>query len=295
MTMKIGSAPAAWGVSFADDPKQTPWKRYLDEVAAAGYEWTELGPPGYLPTNLDVLGNELHKRNLKLASGFVMPVIEDRDGWPEIQEGVLVVGELLAGLGAEHLVLIDDLYTDLHTGEILKSAELDEDAWSYMVEATHAIASLARDRFKLRTVFHPHTESHVEYEHQIERFLGDTDPALVGLCLDTGHHAYRGGDPIAFIKKYHRRLEYLHFKNIDENQLIKVKASGTSLAQATAEGLFCEPAEGTVDFLALRDALYSMDYEGFAIVEHDMYPAPFDKPLPIARRTRTYFKEIGIG
>ena len=32
-----------------------------------------------------------------------------------------------------------------------------------------------------------------------------------------------------------------------------------------------------------------------AIVEQDMYPAPFDKPLPIARRTREYLRGIGIG
>ena len=51
MNVRLGSAPAAWGVSFASDPKQTPWTRYLDEVAEAGYTWTELGPYGYLPTD----------------------------------------------------------------------------------------------------------------------------------------------------------------------------------------------------------------------------------------------------
>jgi hypothetical protein len=26
-----------------------------------------------------------------------------------------------------------------------------------------------------------------------------------------------------------------------------------------------------------------------------MFPAPFDKPLPIAKRTRAYLREIGMG
>ena len=43
------------------------------------------------------------------------------------------------------------------------------------------------------------------------------------------------------------------------------------------------------------DALRQFEFSGFAIVEQDMYPAPFDKPLPIARRTRDYFKAIEIG
>lgn len=50
-----------------------------------------------------------------------------------------------------------------------------------------------------------------------------------------------------------------------------------------------------VDFIAFGDVLREIDYEGFAIVEQDMYPAPFDKPLPIAKRTRAYLREIGIG
>jgi inosose dehydratase len=59
--------------------------------------------------------------------------------------------------------------------------------------------------------------------------------------------------------------------------------------------MFCEPSRGAVDFMAFRDLLIELDYDGFAIVEQDMYPAPFDKPLPIARRTRAYLQEIGLG
>jgi inosose dehydratase len=59
--------------------------------------------------------------------------------------------------------------------------------------------------------------------------------------------------------------------------------------------VFCEPSKGAVDFLAFRDLLREIGYDGWAIVEQDMYPAPFDKPLLIARRTRAYLREIGIG
>ena len=49
MKLTIASAPDSWGVWFPSDPKQTPWHRFMDEVVEAGYEWIELGPPGYLP------------------------------------------------------------------------------------------------------------------------------------------------------------------------------------------------------------------------------------------------------
>ena len=60
-------------------------------------------------------------------------------------------------------------------------------------------------------------------------------------------------------------------------------------------GVFCELSRGKVDYLAFKQMLEEIQFEGFAIVEQDMYPAPFDQPLPIAKRNRRYLREIGIG
>ena len=75
MSIKVGTAPAAWGVNFSSDSKQTPWTRYLDEVTEAGYKWTELGPYGYLPTNLKTLKTELNQRQLKLLKTYSSVIV----------------------------------------------------------------------------------------------------------------------------------------------------------------------------------------------------------------------------
>ena len=208
---------------------------------------------------------------------------------------MLGAGESLAFLGAEYLVLIDDTYTNPFTGEQQRPNSLDESAWKRLIDATHRVTDIARDRFELQVVFHPHADTHVEYEDQIEMFLEQTDPERVKICFDTGHHAYRGGDPVRFMRRHHNRIPYLHLKSIDENIRQNVEAENIPFATAVSIDMFCEPSAGTVDFLAFRDVLSEIDYEGFAIVEQDMYPAPFDKPLPIAKRTRAYLREIGIG
>ena len=117
----------------------------------------------------------------------------------------------------------------------------------------------------------------------------------IALCLDTGHHAYRGGDPIAFFRRHHARIPYLHLKSVDPRKQEWVERERIPFAIAVANDMFCEPSVGAVDFLAFRDALREVDYDGLATVEQDMYPAPFGKPLPIATRTRDYLRAIGLG
>lgn len=294
MKVTIGSAPDSWGVWFPSDPKQTPWNRCLDEIAEAGYKWTELGPYGYMPTDPLKLRDELDRRGLKVTGTFAMGHLEDPEAWPGIEQQILGGGKLAADLGGKFLVLIDDTYSNLFTGEATRPNRLEDAAWKRLIDTTHRAANLASS-LGLQIVFHPHAETHVEYEDQIERLLNDTDPAKVSLCLDTGHHAYRGGDPVAFFRKHHTRIPYLHLKSVDPDIQAKVERERIPFALAVAGDVFCEPSRGKVDFNAFRDALVDIGYEGWGIVEQDMYPAPFEKPLPIAKRTHAYLKQIGLG
>jgi inosose dehydratase len=282
-------------VWFPEDPKQTPWNRFMDEIAEAGFEWTELGPYGYLPTDIGTLKAELAKRGLRVSGTFAMADLSEPAEWPELERQVLGAGESLAALGAPFLVLIDGIYTDQRTSEPVAPPRLDDDGWKRMVDTTHRVADIAREKFGLRTVFHPHAETHVEYEDQIERLMEDTDPARVEFCLDTGHHAYRGGDAVGLMRKHHRRIPYLHIKSVDSDIQRKVEAERIPFATAVGMDMFCELSKGAVDFAAFRDVLKEIDYDGWAIVEQDMYPAPFDKPLPIAKRNRAYLRELGLG
>ena len=45
--------------------------------------------------------------------------------------------------------------------------------------------------------------------------LGAIPAAGLGLCIDTGHSAYAGVDPVALYEDYRDRCDYLHFKYVD--------------------------------------------------------------------------------
>ena len=88
MSIKVGTAPSSWGIWFPSDPKQTPYQRFLDEVAEAGYDWIELGPHGYLPTDLPTLQSELDSRGLKVSSAQASGYPAEPSEWPALEAEV---------------------------------------------------------------------------------------------------------------------------------------------------------------------------------------------------------------
>lgn len=292
----LGTAPDSWGVWMPDDPRQTPWTRFLDEVAAAGYTWMELGPFGYLPTDPARLIDETGRRGLTITGGTVDGGLHKPGTFDEVLDKSRRVARTLAGVGARYLVFLPEMYRDVDdTGTFLQPAELTAEQWGSLLTRMTQLARAIHEEFGMVLVFHPHADSHVDTQEHVERFLEGTDPGLVQLCLDTGHISYCGGDNIAIIRKYPERIHYVHLKQVAPAIMARVGAEGLSFAQAVRLGAMCEPPLGDPDMPPLLDALADLDRNLFAIVEQDLFPCHPDVPLPIAERTREYFAACGIG
>lgn len=293
----LGTAPDSWGVWFADDPAQTPWPRFLDEVVTAGYDWLELGPYGYLPTDSRRLGDELARRGLKVAGGTVHEVggLHNPADWTAAVDKSRRVAQLTRALGGRHVVFVPTPYRDDKTGAYLEPAELDEDGWRTLTRSSDELGKIIREEYGAQLHYHEHADSHVETQAQIERFLDNTDPRYTSLCLDTGHVAYRGGDSVALIRKYPDRVGYIHIKQVDP-ELARVAAEdGIPFGQAVKRGVCVEPPDGAPEVGSVVEALNALDRELFVVVEQDLYPCGFDVPLPIAVRTREYLRGFGLG
>ena len=294
MRLKIGNCPDSWGVWFGEpDPLQTPWERCYDEIAAAGYKYAESGPFGYAPTDSVEMKAAMESRGLSVASTNMMVHYEDVAARKELTDQARTISQYLADLGAQYFIFIDGSYTDMNTGEAVMPVRLGEAEFAALIEFTVDLARIISADYGLRPVFHPHADTHVQYEDQIEQYLEATDQSDVGLLLDTGHHAYTGGDPVAFMRKWGHRVDYLHLKNVEPTIIERVRREGISMARATKLGAFVEPYHGVVDFDEFLKAIREVDYSGYAVVEQDMYPIPFDKPLPIARNTLAWLTQHG--
>jgi inosose dehydratase len=293
--LQLGSCPDSWGVWFADDPRQTPWTRFLDELAGAGYSWVELGPYGYLPTDPARLTDELAARGLTCAGGTVAGVGGPHRDFGTVLAETRKVAELTAALGAENLIFVPvPGYRDDVTGAYRQPAELDADGWRALIENSNTLGRMLAEEYGVKLRFHPHADYHVETQAQTERFLEETDPDFVSLCLDTGHLAYRQADVPAIIRKYPERIGYVHIKQMDPAIAARALAEDMPFGQAVALGASVEPPAGLPDVPSVLDALSELDADLFVVVEQDMYPVDFDLPLPIATRTRQYLNTQGL-
>jgi inosose dehydratase len=294
----LGSCPDSWGVWFADDPLQTPWPRFLDEISAVGYEWLELGPYGYLPTDPSRLSDELARRNLKVAGGTMHghSGLHRKSEFPTIAAVTRKVAALTSAVGARHVIFVPvPGYRDDNTGAYLAPAELTEDEWKVLISSTNELGKIIWNDHGVRLQFHPHADSHVETQKQTERFLNDTDARYVSLCLDTGHLAYRHADVVSIIRNYPDRIGYVHIKQMDPQIIALAERDDLPFGKAVRMGASCEPPGGVPDVNAVSRALRELKAELFVVVEQDMYPVAFELPKPIAERTRRVLHKCGIG
>ncbi len=294
--LSLGTAPDSWGVWFPRDEHQVGWEQYLDEVARAGYVYTELGPQGFLPQDPSQLRDELASRGLTVCGGTIFAGLHrGKEALDKAKEDFGREARLLQEVGAKYLVHLPDQYTDMHTSEATETGDIDPEQWSNLVGGTNELARYLLEEFGILLVFHPHADTHVDTQQRIERFLQDTDPELVNLCLDTGHISYCGGNNVEIIRRFPDRITYVHLKQVEPEVRERVRRAKLSLAEAVPLGVMCEPPFGEPDMPELLAAIAELDRDIYTVIEQDLYPVEPQIPLPIQARAAGYFRACGLG
>jgi inosose dehydratase len=296
---RIGNAPVSWAVYEAHLPNP-PYQTVLDAIAAAGYEGTELGPYGYLPTDKTILARELDARRLALGSSFVPVSLEDPNAREAVIAHSLKVASLLAQFGVKELIVADD--EDPRRAENAGRIPADgsmgwtSEQWKTAIETLETIARRVGDAHGLSVVVHHHAGTFIETGGEIDRLLEGARPELVNLLLDTGHAVYGGADPVDVATRHGSRIKYVHLKDADAAKLQHVRSSAISMQDAWKQGIFCPLGQGVVDFKGVRDALDRHAYAGWMIVEQDVVPDENGRlspdPTESARQSRVYVREV---
>ncbi|WP_038039181.1 sugar phosphate isomerase/epimerase family protein [Thermorudis peleae] len=303
--LRFGNAPCSWGIIEGISGDRLPYYQMLDELVEAGYEGTELGDYGYLPTDPEVLRAELDRRGLTLLGAFVMVALTNPHAHREgIQQAVRTATLLaqVADIGDPHwrpLLILSDAHSFApvrltYAGRIRPEMSLTKEEWNIVTQGIKQIVQAVRETTGIETVFHPHCASYVETPDEIAQVLGRTE---IGLVFDTGHYFYGSGGLDASIvlegvERFGPRIRYVHLKDVDPTLAARARSEGWDYQKAVRSGLFCELGKGAIEFGALIQTLLRLGYHGWITVEQDVVPGTPIIPRESAWRSREYLRKL---
>ncbi|WP_445147830.1 sugar phosphate isomerase/epimerase family protein [Baekduia sp. Peel2402] len=289
----LAGAPISWGVCEVPGwGAMLPPDRVFGEMAGLGLTATELGPvDDYLPLDAAAIRSALAPHGLQLLGGFVPLVLHDAALREDALAQARRVASVMADAGASVFVLAIVQDADWSAPQ-----PLDDDGWATLAAGVDAVAT-ATAELGLTTVVHPHQGTLIERRAEVDRLASSSE---VAWCLDPGHLALGGYDPLEFVAAHGDRVAHVHLKDVDLKVAARLNAGELTLMAAVQAGLFVPLGSGDADIAALVAALDARGYDGWMVLEQDCAitgaaPEPGEGPVRDAAASLEFLRTIGAG
>lgn len=300
-TPRLGYAISQWKPNFDDFTRREQHVRALKVVAACGFtgvelragtgRWDPLGRPASIAASYGTASAftaQLRQIGIEAVCSWYFdpgePIGEELShgrsvlnvgDHKAIAESVKPFAEFLAASGGSRLV-VRPLPSAWRTGELSASAlATAAEGWNQAGAATAALG--------VTVSLHPDCLSAAADPEMLDTLLGATDPALVGLTLDTAELTLAGLDPVAVYRQYRHRVDHIHLKDtryVDEpGERRRPQAEAVMLQAGGARGVDrwfyeCGTPGGLVDFPALLRELRADRYPDWLVFESEQTPNP---------------------
>ncbi|HHW73572.1 MAG TPA: TIM barrel protein [Firmicutes bacterium] len=264
--MKVAYTGWTWLIHHQDNHKYE-FEQFLKEAADLGYEAVENFAfiTKYFDNNADEVKALLDKYGLEMANLYHHYSNDPEADYAKAVEYV----DFMKKIGATYMNLQAVMWRDKPYDR-----PLDEKAVLHYAELSNRVGKLCRDN-GIVACFHPHANTAIYKEDEIDLFLANTDPELVSLCLDTAHTTIAGMDCVQAFAKYAPRIGYVHLKDVDPD---KEEHAEWPMAAFRPLGY------GTVDFKGVYKVLKKSGYDGVLCVELDNPPVCNYKAAMDSRR-----------
>ena len=265
-----------------------PTARVLGEMASLGLPATELGAPGFLPERPDRLRETLAAVDMSLIGGFTPLVLHDRHERAQALTAARRTAQLFQECGATLFVsaiVMDDEWSP--------PRPLDAAERAHVIDMLGAVDEICGE-FGLEQVLHPHLQTVVETRDDVERILDSCD---VHWCLDTGHLAIGGVDPVAFARAAGERVGHVHLKDVDLSKAGAVLNRSVSIMAGVQDGLFTPLGSGDVPIAEVVEVLEAQGYRGWYVIEQDTaltdgLPVEGEGPITQVRTSLDYLRTV---
>ena len=276
MNIPMGIAPCSWGIEDITNKNNPTWNKVINEASQTGFTGIELGPYGFFPTDASQLKDILDSKKLELTAGTLYDNFSESADIEYLLDKTRKICSLLSKVQKKKgfLVVIDAVKQDrnLTAGHSQLAKRLKNDSWKALMNNITEVALVAKEEFGIRAVVHPHAGGYIEYQDETEKLVNDIDSNIAGLCLDTGHVYYAGENPSESLIKFQSRLDYVHFKDINETVYSKVLSQNIGFFDACKQQVMCSIGNGCLDYRAIFQTLEKIGYQNWITVEQERDP-----------------------
>ena len=271
MGVKVGISPICWqNDDLPDLTAAYTMEQALKEAREIGYTGVERGQR--MPKETDALRAYLDRYDIGLCGGWCSGALLVND-IPAEQAATLQQVEQFVALGAPCIVYAE--CSNTVQGEagipVSQRVKLSRDEVTAYGAKLGELAKWMADQ-GMPMAYHHHMGTIIEDEDDVN-WLMEATPEEVGLCFDTGHLLFGGGDVLATLDRWAHRVRHVHFKDIRPEIVADVKANNRSFLDAVVAGAFTVPGDGCIDFGEVAARLARMGYAGWIVVEAEQDPA----------------------
>ena len=287
----LGITPTGWTnddmPGVGDD---IPFEQCVSEMALAGFEGCSVGHK--FPKDPKVLKAALDLRGLRVSEPWAsthFTVAEMEDRTVENFRGQMAFIKEMGGTD----VVVAELGHAVHQQPVFVLANkpvYSDEQWGRMVEGLNRLGRMAAED-DMRLCYHHHMGTGVQTRDEVDRLMGDTDPEVVHLLLDTGHLYWAGDDPLDMARAHADRIKHVHLKDIRKDVLERCTERKLSFLESMLEGAFTVPGDGDIDFEPILRTLADSGYEGWLVVEAEQDPHKAN-PLEYAKKARAYLRQV---
>jgi len=222
----------------------------MHEITQIGYDGIEVAwslAESYAD-RVDVFMEMLHDEHLELAAIDSPLWLLAPDSKEDEKERFLAIGRFAAAVGAHVVVaMAPRKWPDI---------PVSDEEWQAITDFSNEVG-VEIEGMGLKFVFHPEVGTWLDTRREIERFLNETAPEAVGLCIDTAQFTYNRINPANYYLSIHDRVHHIHMKDYVKNK-------------QPYEKRLRPLGRGEVDLKALVRNLDKKDYNGWVVSELDM-------------------------
>ena len=259
------------------------WSNYklvdtIEDIANLGFDGIELPSEFFLSaeSSWSEINQTFDRCNIKIISVYQTVRLGNKDKVVlqyELKRCESLI-ELIHTLGIEYLI-IGDPPTNYNDDPII------------LAESLEKLGTIAKSK-RVSLCYHPHKGSIIVTSGQINKLLKLTSPEKVSLCLDMGHLYWSDLDPVKILRKYKKRVGYIHLKDLRKRPLnnfeklieiiksfsiktatkTKLRYIGSILLN-TKGPVITELGQGDIDYFGVIKEINELNYNGWITIELD--------------------------